>query len=123
MVQRWKQSALDDLVTARDNFKLGHYDWSLYMGQLAIEKLLKGLYVKNNNETPPYIHELNKLAERSGLSLDDEQASDFAEISSYHVKARYESIKSVLYKKATAEYSKLWLAKIEEYAAWLISLY
>ena len=68
-VTRWRESALRNLTVARGMFDLGHYDWALFIGQLALEKLLKGLYTKKANASPPYIHDLAKLAVLSGLKM------------------------------------------------------
>ncbi len=49
--------------------------WCLFLGHLVIEKLLKGLYAKNNKENPYTIksHNLLALAEKCDLELTDEQ--------------------------------------------------
>jgi len=40
-VKSWLESAGRNVVVAEDNFKMGHYDWCLFMWHLALEKLLK----------------------------------------------------------------------------------
>lgn len=49
--------------------------WSLFLGHLVIEKLLKGLYAKNNEKKPYTIktHNLLVLAEKCNLKLTNEQ--------------------------------------------------
>ena len=42
-------------------FKSKDYVWSLFLGHLVIEKLLKALAVNNNVGNVPKIHDLNKM--------------------------------------------------------------
>jgi len=54
-------------------FKSKRYTWSMFIGHLMIEKLLKALYAKKNNDFPPYTHNLLRLAEKCDLNLDGGQ--------------------------------------------------
>jgi HEPN domain-containing protein len=46
IVTYWVESAEKDFKTMNDLFQTKNYSWSLFMGHLVIEKLLKALYVK-----------------------------------------------------------------------------
>jgi HEPN domain-containing protein len=73
-IQYWVESAENDLSVADVLFNSGKYDWCLFIGHLVIEKKLKALFVQKNNElTPPKIHNLLKLAQLSDIKLDKEQ--------------------------------------------------
>ena len=39
------------------------YGWSLFLGHISIEKLLKALFVKKNGNHAPFTHNLYRLAE------------------------------------------------------------
>ncbi|MBF0102469.1 MAG: HEPN domain-containing protein [Desulfobacterales bacterium] len=53
-----------DLDTAEILFASGKYDWCLFLGHLVLEKGLKSIYVRDNqNNLPPRTHNLLKLAE------------------------------------------------------------
>lgn len=123
LISRWRKSANKNFKTAQDLIKLKHYDWALFIGQLSLEKFLKGLVVKNSNKLPPLIHNLNKLAELAEIKLTKEQENDFVEISKFHIQARYDDIKYELYKTATEKYTKKWFNKIQKYYQWLKKLY
>jgi hypothetical protein len=41
-----------------------HYTWSLFIGHLVIEKLLKALYTQKFSNNPPYTHDLYRLSKR-----------------------------------------------------------
>lgn len=119
IIRRWKQNADKNFKTAQDLIKLKHYDWALFIGQLALEKLLKGLIIKETNGTPPFIHNLNKLANLAGIELDNNTADDFTEISRFNIQARYDDIKYEFYKTATKQYATKWFNKITQYYTWL----
>src|SRR3989344_4872205 len=119
LINRYKQSSLRNLATARDLIKTGHFDWALFLGQLSIEKLLKALILKESNQIPPHIHDLVKLTELAGLKLDQDKKDWLIEITRYHIQARYDDIKYELYKTATAVYAKIWFSRIEELILWI----
>ena len=53
-------------------FESKHYDWSLFIGHLVIEKLLKALFIKTNDDIDvSKIHNLVLLADRAKLILTD----------------------------------------------------
>ncbi|HET97898.1 MAG TPA: HEPN domain-containing protein [Desulfurivibrio alkaliphilus] len=42
----WLAESDKDLVVMQSLFGSGHYTWALFVGHLALEKALKGLYVQ-----------------------------------------------------------------------------
>ncbi len=56
IINYWIESSDDDFDTMIVMFETRRYSWSMFIGHLMIEKLLKALFVKTNNEYPPYIH-------------------------------------------------------------------
>ena len=123
LLRRWRQSANKNLKTAEDMLKSNHYDWALFIGQLELEKLLKGLAAQKIHVAPPRIHDLNKLVEIAQIDLTENQKKDLAEITRFHIQARYDDVKYELYKAATKKYTEKWFDKIREYFKWLKSLY
>lgn len=122
-IRRWQQGAQRNIETAKSLVKLKHYDWALFIGQLALEKLLKGLVIVKTCKLPPRIHDLQKLAELAGIKLTNEQINDFTEITRFHIQARYDDIKYELYKAATPEYTQEWFTKMRKFYLWLQKLY
>lgn len=57
------------------NYESKQYTWALFIGHLVLEKLLKGIYAKLHEDKPylPKIHNLNILAEKCELQLDEKQ--------------------------------------------------
>jgi len=122
-IERWKISGEKNLEIARDMMRLKHFDWALFMGQLALEKFLKGLVIKNSAEVPPPIHDLFKLAKLAQLSINEAKVKNLNQITRFHIQARYDDIKYELYKQATPTFTKTYMKIIEEYSLWLTKLY
>ncbi len=123
LLNRYQESSKRNLITGRD-LKTGHHlDWALFLGQLALEKLLKGLVLRRTKSVPPNIHDLVKLAELADLAPDLEKKEWLIEITRYHIQARYDDIKYELYKTATEEYTTIWFSRIEELYLWIKNHY
>ena len=117
-VKRWVESAEENLKEADDMFGLKHYDWALFFGQLALEKLLKAIIIQNTDEAPPYIHNLERLAKQADISMPDDDKNSLSEITTFHVAARYGNIKSDLYHKATHDFTVKYIEIIKYYYIW-----
>jgi len=102
-----------------DMYKTKHYDWALFMGHLSIEKLLKAVYFKNTGEHPPLIHDLRRLAEKSNLSLTEEQQIQLDSITRFNIRTRYDDYKQSFYKLCTIEFTNEWMSKINECILWI----
>ena len=89
-----------------------------------IEKLLKGLYAKNNKENPYTIksHNLLALAEKCNLELTDEQVEKLQIITQFNISARYDDYKETFNQKCTDDYTSKQIKNIEEVRTWLKSL-
>lgn len=119
VIKYWLRAAERDRKAALDNFKTGHYNWSLFMWQLVVERAIKALIVKNNQEILP-IHKLTQLIKRTNLTIDDDMLENLKEISAFNLDARYEDYKEEFYKKATKKYAQEWGRKAERIFRWLV---
>lgn len=119
-IEYWINSSEKDYVVFKSLYESGHYNWSLFIGHLVVEKLLKALYIKTNDESAPKIHDLRRLASKSMVELNDNQKETLDKITTFNIEARYESEKSDFYEKSTKEYTEYWFRKIEEIRKWLI---
>ena len=50
----WLESVKRNREVAKDNFKLKHYDWALFLWHLAIEKTLKAVLCQTKQSTGTY---------------------------------------------------------------------
>ena len=64
----------------------------------SVEKILKAYYYASTKDTPPYIHSLSRLAERSGLliGLSEDFLNLIDELEPLNIESRYPSYKEML---------------------------
>lgn len=123
IVNYWKESALKDRKVAKDLIGLKHNDWALFIWHLVIEKLLKGLLVKERKEVI-ITHNLFRLAtELEKVNFPGEYIEWLKEITTFNIEARYNSYKLEFYKKVDNEYTGRWDARCEEINQWLLKQY
>lgn len=120
-IDYWLKSAAHDLEVAETLFKNQKYDWSLFIGHLVIEKVLKAFYIRDRQETPPRIHNLVRLAEGTNLHLTEGQLTFLADVNDFNMEARYPDYKFNFYKTCTKEFTEEQFLKIKEMYNWLLS--
>lgn len=108
-VKIWLDGAEDALDTCLKLYQSKKYHHALFFLHLAMEKVLKALFIKIKDSSPPYIHELRQITELSGLEINDQVRSQLDEISEFNVAGRYEEYKYKIYKRATKEYADTWI--------------
>lgn len=118
-ISYWIESSDNNSVTMHNLFNSNDYDWSLFIGHLVIEKLLKAYYIKSKNDNYPQIHDLLRLADRAGLELNNEQKDFLDEVTGFNISVRYEGYKREFRKKCTADFTKNYIEKIEEFRIWI----
>ena len=121
LMNYWVKSSDRDYESMKKNLETEQYTWSLFIGHLMLEKLLKAIYAKvnSNNPYPPKIHNLNILAEKCNIKLDERKARILFTCNSFNISARYEDYKNEFYERCTKEYTSEQIANIEEVREWL----
>lgn len=108
--KNWIASADYDLVTAGNLLKTRRFIYVVFFCHLAIEKALKAIYSKRFSQMPPYTHNLNRLIEVLGISLENKHRVFIDRISLQSVPTRYPSdlarLSRQLNKKAAEEHLK-----------------
>ncbi len=115
----WISEAEEALSVAGHLFETKDYLYALFFGHLALEKMLKALYVNNSKEHAPPIHNLQRLAKLAGLSLDEDKIEKLIMISSFNIEARYPDIKRSFREKCTKEFTINQMRIIKEIYKWL----
>jgi len=120
-IEYWISTAEYDIKTAEAMFLTKRFLYVGFMCHLAIEKMLKGFFVKTQNTTPPYTHNLQYLAEKSGLieELSDKQLDFFDVLQPLNIRARYPLIKDEVYKLLSEEKCKLIIEETKEMMKWI----
>ena len=119
IINYWIESAEKDYKTMNDLYETKNYSWSLFMGHLVIEKLLKALFVKKIGEYPPLIHDLRRICEKSGVELDMTQQIVLDSISRFNINARYDDYKQSFYLLCTEIFTKEWIENIKNCRLWI----
>ena len=120
LIKYWIDASEIDYRAMENLFRSKDYVWSLFLGHLVIEKLLKALAVNNNREFIPEIHDLNKLAKSAGIQLEESMKNLFDIITSFNIEARYPDYNKEFYKKCDTGFTSDYLEKIKETRLWLL---
>jgi HEPN domain-containing protein len=118
-VEYWLTESEKDLPVAESMLANGHYNWSLFVGHLVLEKLLKAIYVKEHQKLAPRIHDLVKLAKSINLNLSDQQLVFLSEVSDFNMESRYPDEKNQFLKQCNREFAEKYLKQIKEMYSWL----
>ena len=123
-IQNWASLAEYDLVTAKAMLKSGRYVYVAFTCQQAIEKILKAVYVKRKNGTPPYTHNLTKLADDIGVlsELSDQHHKMLETLNLYYIQSRYAEHIERLASELSKTSARLILSETGKLYAWLKNL-
>ena len=119
LINYWLESSDKDFKTMLDLFATKNYSWSLFIGHLVIEKLLKALYINKTNEFPPMIHDLRRIAEKAGIILAEEPRINLDAITRFNINARYDNYKNDFYTLCTVEFASNWIEIIKNTRSWI----
>jgi HEPN domain-containing protein len=119
LVKHWIDSAEIDQKAMNHLFEKEDFHWSLFMGHLVIEKLLKALYIQETNDQPPFIHNLSRIVQMAEMEMTETQLDFLDTITTFNIRARYDDYKQLFYKKCTRDYTAMWIQNIEELIVWI----
>ena len=119
IIKFWIESSDKDYESMLNMYKIKEYSYALFVGHLAIEKLLKANYVKNNGINIPRIHDLEKLANSACLKLTEKHANELQDITKFNIGVRYDDYKKTFYKKCTEKFTEKNIKSINGLRKWL----
>ncbi len=123
VIAYWVATAENDYHTMMNLYNSKDYHWSLFIGHLVLEKLLKAFYLTRTDDTEaPKIHDLLRLAEKAGLDLSDEQKEFMDLVTSFNISTRYPDYKQSFYKKCTQKFTADSIDVIKEMRRWLLTM-
>jgi len=119
-INYWIDLSDKDFAVAETLIKNGHNLHAGYMCHQAIEKIFKGYYVKIKNDTPPFKHDLEYLAQQSELykMLNEKQISFLEELNPLNIEARYPGYKSKISQYLTNEKTQSIFTQTKELVTW-----
>jgi len=106
LVKHWIETSDEDFQTMLSLYDSKSYSWSLFLGHISIEKLLKTIYVNKYKKHSPFLHNLYRLAELNELELTDEQSDWLDKITSFNLNARDDDYKREFYFLCTPDFYK-----------------
>lgn len=118
-INYWLEGADYDIDVAEAMYEKGKYPYALFMGHLAIEKLLKALVVKNTGEHAPFSHSLPFLLEKTGLKVSQKVSKNLARFMEFHFEARYPDEQKKFYKKCTETFAGRRMEEVKGVYSWL----
>lgn len=120
-VNYWISLSEYDLETAKAMFKSERFLYVGFICHQVIEKLLKAVYVKNNNEIPPRIHDLIKLSKKSDIyhKLTEEQRDFLEYLGPLNIDTRYPQDIKKATKLINKKGSKIIVDKTREMSTWI----
>jgi len=116
----WVKISDEDLKIAGTMLENRYWLYTGFMCHQAIEKIFKAAYEKLKNDTPPYIHDLPRLAKLADFYdlFSEEQKQFLNTINPLNIEARYPDYKEQLAKMLTNELCKLLLEQTKLLQQW-----
>ncbi|MFH2094697.1 MAG: HEPN domain-containing protein [Bacteroidota bacterium] len=88
ITNHWIHSSDSDYDIMNNLYNSKDFHWSLFIGHLVIERLLKAIIVKKTKSHAPFDHDLRRLGKLSGVEFDDEQKRWLDTITTFNLNAR-----------------------------------
>ena len=119
-VTYWIELSDNDLNVAEDLFSLKHYLYSGFMCHQVVEKFFKGYYVKLKEDTPPFIHDLPRIAQKGNFYelFSEHQQLFINALNPLNIEARYPEYKNKMAKILTQNYCKYIIEQTKELHQW-----
>jgi HEPN domain-containing protein len=116
LVLHWKQQAIESWSDAEYLVKGKRYSLGLFTAHLALEKILKAHVWQKTRSVPPRIHNLIRLAELAGVSLEQEQVSILSAMNEFQLEGRYADM---LMPPPQQDEARQYLKRAKEMFEWL----
>ncbi len=120
-VKYWTDIADYDLETANAMLTSKRYLYVGFMCHQAVEKILKAYFTKTKEDTPPFIHNLKSLANKSNIyqEFTEAQKDLIDELIPLNIEARYPTYKEKLLKSLNNEKCELLIKQTQELCNWI----
>jgi len=118
-VQYWLEGAEYDLDVAEALFQTKKYPYALFMGHLALEKILKALFVQTTHNHAPHTHSLVFLASKQKHKIPKRILRQLAGFMEFYFEARYPEDQKKFYRKCTSRFTSAKLTEVKEVFLWL----
>jgi HEPN domain-containing protein len=111
-ISYWAKQVEEDFDCAKVLYQANHFAQSLFWAHLALEKLTKALWIKNNEgNTPPLVHNLLRLFTQTKEEFAEEDLMFVSEMNAFQIKGRYPDYADSLEQTVTKEICEEYLTK------------
>jgi len=119
-VKYWIKISDEDLKIAGTMLENHYHLYTVFMCHQSIEKIFKSGYQKLINDTPPFIHDLPRLAKSADFYdlLSDKQKIFLNTINPFNIAARYPDYKDQLAQSLSDERCKLFFEQTKLILQW-----
>jgi HEPN domain-containing protein len=121
IIQNWHSLAKYDMDSAQAMFDTGRYLYVAFLCQQAVEKTLKGIFLKETSQTPIYTHNLRRLAARLSFyeNLSQKQIDQLDRLNVYYIESRYTEALDEMRKAIDKDKAQKILKECKEMMQWL----
>jgi HEPN domain-containing protein len=119
LIDYWVRSAEYDLEVSESLYEKSRFHYSLFFGHLAIEKILKALFVKKKSIHAPFSHSLTYLVEKAGIEIRQERLERLAGFMDFYIEGRYPGDLDDIFKKYNPALTREKREEVKEMFAWL----
>jgi len=112
IINYWLKTSQHDYKTMLGLFRIKRYSDCLFFGHIILEKILKGLIVKNTGKEAPYIHDLVRLQALAKIKLEKDNLKFLKEVNNFNIRVRYPDYRLRFYKICTKEFTEKRFKKI-----------
>ncbi len=119
IVSYWITESSEALDVATHLVEKEDFSYALFFGHLAVEKLLKAIFVSRHKTHPPPIHNLVRLANLCEVRLDEKRRSQLVIITSFNLEARYPDVTREFRKRCTRQFATEKMDEVMEVMKWL----
>ncbi len=118
----WIESSQDTFDTAKTLLENNKFVHSMFFLHLSIEKMLKALFVNQNQSESPFGHNLQNIASKiKNINFDKNTMELFAQITTFNISGRYDDYKKNFYNICNLEFATNYSNKGKELLEWLKS--
>ena len=123
-IKYWLELSDYDIETASAMLHAKRYLYVGFMCHQSVEKCVKAILSAQNEEIPPKIHNLIRLAELSGLfdRMSERQKKTLFVLNPLNIESRYPSHKEALFAQLTKEKCEDIIKDTRELLSWIKSL-
>ena len=118
-IEYWRQGVDEDFEVAQQLIRSNKIRHGLFFLHLSLEKILKAHICSHSNDIAPRLHNLIRLSELSGITVESEQTDFLSEMNLFNIEGRYPELWGVVPSQKEAE---MFLNKTEEVLKWLSNL-